>query len=152
MAAPVACGGSWVRGWIGACSTAGSLTYWVRPGIQPASRNSIGSLTWWATTGTAKITLNLLKNIELVPLRKLWLSSCYRVKHKQLNKRIMEKLFTHLNFWIFFLFRAAPVPHGSSQARFQIRAAAAMLPHNHRSARSVPCLWPAPQLTATSDP
>ena len=50
-------------------------------------------------------------------------------------------------FWFLFfsfLFRAAPVAYGSSQARGQIRAAAAGLHHRHSNAGSEPHLWPLP--------
>ena len=50
------------------------------------------------------------------------------------------------------LFRATPTPYGGSQARGRIRAAAAGLHHSHSHTRSEPCLWPAPQLTATPGP
>ena len=51
-----------------------------------------------------------------------------------------------------FLFRVIPVAYGSSQARGQIRAAAASLHHNQGNARSEPHLRPPPQLLATLDP
>ena len=43
-------------------------------------------------------------------------------------------------FFSFFLFRAAPSVYGSSQARGQIRAAAAGLHHSHSNAGSEPHL------------
>ena len=49
-------------------------------------------------------------------------------------------LSSHCFFSFLFLFRAAPVAYGSSQARGQIRAAAASLYHSHSNARSVPYL------------
>ena len=55
-------------------------------------------------------------------------------------------------FLFFFLFRAAPEAYGGSQARGQIRAAAADLHHSHSNARSKPCLGPTPQLTAMPGP
>ena len=54
--------------------------------------------------------------------------------------------------FIFLLFRATPVSHGSSQARGLIRAVAASLHHRHSNARSKPHLQPTPQLTETPDP
>jgi len=54
--------------------------------------------------------------------------------------------------FFFFLFRAAPVTYGSSQARGQIRVAAIDLHHSHSNAGSELCLQPAPQLMATPDP
>ena len=53
---------------------------------------------------------------------------------------------------IFFSFWAASVAYRSSQARVQIRAAAANLRHNHSNAGSKPHLPPTPQLTAAPDP
>ena len=48
----------------------------------------------------------------------------------------------HKKFFFFFHFRSTPVAYGSSQARGQIKAAAANLPHSHHNARSKPHLWP----------
>ena len=48
------------------------------------------------------------------------------------------------------MFRAAPPAYGSSQARDQIRATAAILHHSHME--SEPRLPPAPQLTAMLHP
>ena len=43
--------------------------------------------------------------------------------------------------------------YGGSEARGQIGAVASGgLNHRHSSARSEPCLWPAPQLMAMLDP
>ena len=52
----------------------------------------------------------------------------------------------------FFGFRGVPVAYGSSQARDQIGAADAGLPHSHSNPRSEPCLQPTPQLIAMLDP
>ena len=51
----------------------------------------------------------------------------------------------------FCLFRATPVARGSSQARGQVGAAAAVLHHSHSNAGSEPRLQPIPQLTPTLD-
>lgn len=48
------------------------------------------------------------------------------------------------NFFVFFLFRAAPLADGGSQARGRIRAVAAGLCHSHSKARSQPHLRPTP--------
>ena len=53
---------------------------------------------------------------------------------------------------IIFLFRAAPVAYGSSQARGQIRAAAAGLQYSHSNGGSETSLQPTLQFTATLDP
>ena len=60
-------------------------------------------------------------------------------------------LFTYL-FIYFCLFRAALEVYGISQARGQIRAAAAGLNHSHSNARSELHLQPTSQLMAMSDP
>ena len=62
---------------------------------------------------------------------------------------LKQALFIYLSIQ---LFRAAPVAHGSSQARGQIRAAAASLYHSHSNARSELHLRPITQLMATPDP
>lgn len=54
--------------------------------------------------------------------------------------------------YYFCLFRAAPAAYGGSQARSQIRAAAASPHHSHSNARSEPCLQPVLQLQQTLDP
>ena len=50
------------------------------------------------------------------------------------------------------LFSAAPMAHGGSQARGQIRAVAVGLYHSHSNVGSEPGLQPTPQLTAILDP
>ena len=50
----------------------------------------------------------------------------------------------------FFLFKATPLAYGSSQARSQIRAAAACLRHSYSNARSQPCVQHTPQLTGNA--
>ena len=52
------------------------------------------------------------------------------------------------SFFSFLLFRAAPAAYGGSQARGWIRGTVAGLYHSHSHARSEPCLWAIPQLTA----
>ena len=54
--------------------------------------------------------------------------------------------------FLFFLFRAAPTPYGSYQARGWIGATAADLHHSHSNMGSEPHLQPTPQVTATPDP
>ena len=51
-----------------------------------------------------------------------------------------------------FLFWAAPVVYGCSQARGPIRAVATGLCHSHSNARSKPSMPPKPQLPETPDP
>ena len=50
------------------------------------------------------------------------------------------------------LFRAGPAAYVNSQARVQIRAAAAGLHHSQRNAGSEPQMRPTPQLMVTPDP
>ena len=52
----------------------------------------------------------------------------------------------------FFLFRAAPVAYGGSQARGRTGAATAGLHHNPGSVGSEPCLKPTSELRAMPDP
>ena len=52
---------------------------------------------------------------------------------------------------VFCLLRAAPVAYGGSQAGDLVGAVVAGLRHSHSNARSKPCLWSTPQLTATPD-
>ena len=52
---------------------------------------------------------------------------------------------------VFCLFRAMPMTYGDFQARGPIGAVATGLHHNHSNAGSEPCLWPTPQVTATTD-
>ena len=52
-------------------------------------------------------------------------------------------------FFLFvLLFRAPLAAYGGSQARGQIGAAAASLPHSHSNAGSKPHLWPTPPFTS----
>ena len=55
------------------------------------------------------------------------------------------------NFIYFFLFRAIPVAHGSSQPTGQIRARTASLHHSHSNTEPEPHLQPATQIVATLD-
>ena len=57
-----------------------------------------------------------------------------------------------IHYCSLFFFRAASVSYESSQARHQIRAAAASLYHNYSNRRSKPHLQLIPQLTAMPDP
>ena len=57
-----------------------------------------------------------------------------------------------MSFFLFWSFWATPTACGRSQARGQIRAAAAGLCHNHSNAGSKPCLRPTPQLAAMLGP
>ena len=54
------------------------------------------------------------------------------------------------NFFFFCYFRAVPVAYRGSQARGQIGAVAAGLPHSHSNAGPQPRLRAAPQLMANA--
>ena len=56
------------------------------------------------------------------------------------NSEKLCNVYSILFYFVFCLFRRAPVAFGGSQARSQIRAAAVGLPHSHSYARSKPCL------------
>ena len=55
-------------------------------------------------------------------------------------------------FFLFCLFRAAPVAYGGSQGRGLVRAVAVGLCQSHSTSGSEPRLQPTPQLTAMPDP
>ena len=74
-----------------------------------------------------------------------WLSEESRLTVDEMEQ---SKLFK-IKKKFFFLFRATDTAYGCSQARGQIRAAAASLCHSHTG--SEPHLWPIPQLLATLD-
>ena len=61
-------------------------------------------------------------------------------------------LFVCLFICLFAISRAAPVAHGSSQARGPIGAVAAAVHHSHSNVGSELRLRPTPQLAATPDP
>ena len=69
-----------------------------------------------------------------------------------LAKGPLSPLTARAIFSFFFLFRAAPTPYGSYQARGWIGATAADLHHSHSNMGSEPHLQPTPQVTATPDP
>ena len=62
-----------------------------------------------------------------------------------------QLIFFIFNFFV-YVFRAAPVAYGDSQAKGRIGVVATSLRHSHSSARSQLHLQPTPQLTATPDP
>ena len=63
-----------------------------------------------------------------------------------------KELVNGLNNFLKYFFKAAPVAHGSSQARGRIRAAAAGLHHSHSNTGSETHLPPTLQLVAMPDP
>ena len=75
------------------------------------------------------------------------------VWHLQIQATMDGKGFVFWGFFFcLFLFRAAPMAHGCSQARGLIGATASGLRQSHSNVRSKPRLWPTPQLMATPDP
>ena len=60
--------------------------------------------------------------------------------------------FLFFHFFVFCLFRSAPMGYEGSQAQGRIGATTASLCHSHSHTGSESCLWPTPQLTATPDP
>ena len=79
----------------------------------------------------------------------VWFDMCYMCKlHTRFpGLSAKKKRVKYLINDFFFLFRAAPMAYGSSQARGRIGAAAAGLHHSHSNTRSKPHLQPTPQLT-----
>ena len=73
-------------------------------------------------------------------------------KHCNKLRGYLEHCFSFFPFFFFLVFRALPKAYGSSQARGRIGAVPASLHHSLSNARSKPCLWPTPQLTAILDP
>jgi len=76
----------------------------------------------------------------------------YKPSLKHSSARTMWSAGDDYYFFVFCLFSAALAAYGGSQARGRIATVAAGLCHSHSNARSKPCLWPTPQLTATPDP
>ena len=65
---------------------------------------------------------------------------------------ILSGVFLFCFVLFFWLFKATPEAHGSSQARGRIRAAAAGLHPSHSNVGSEPHRRPTPQLIAALDP
>ena len=63
-----------------------------------------------------------------------------------------ERLDKGCIFVVVVVFRATPIPYGSSEAKGRIRATAVSLCHSHSNSGSEPRLRPTPQLMATPDP
>ena len=66
------------------------------------------------------------------------------------DRRPPSLLGTMKNTFVFLLFRVTPAAYGGSQARGQIRAAAASLYHSHSNIGSEPHLRPTSQLTGNA--
>ena len=73
-------------------------------------------------------------------------------KETKINAFLKHTFIYLLFYFMFLLFRASSTAYGGSQARGQIRAAAAGLYHSHTSAGSEPRLRRTPQLMAMLDP
>ena len=65
------------------------------------------------------------------------------------SKAVKSGVWLPFNFFYFCLFRATPLAYGSSQARGQIRAAAAGLHHSHSNTASL-THWLRPGIKSTS--
>ena len=124
-------------------SNTGSLTYWLRPTIKPASSwMLVRFVNHWATTGTPRNSIlngdHILKNsaLEINP----WLLST-----EVPRTALIITLF-------FFCLFAAPSAYGGSQARGWIGAVTTGLSQSHSNEGSESRLRPTPQLTETPDP
>ena len=79
-----------------------------------------------------------------------WIYTCYHCPHAVISIQLLKWIALSLSSFLFVM--AAPAACGSSQARGQIRAAAASLCHSHSNARYESHLWSTLQLAATLDP
>ena len=101
--------------------------------------------------------VSCLVQYQLLMFHRIFLFVCVSYNDgNNLNWCIQPLHVVHFSFFLFFfffcLFRATLAAYGGSQARGQIRPAAAGLRHSHSDTRSEPCLWPTPQLMAMLDP
>ena len=104
-----------------------------------------------STIGSHEAARRPLMPLRLPPHVFLGFPSCPD-PHKLNSQDHRLRLQVTLLFQCLFFFKATPVAHGGSQARSQIRAAAAGLHHSHSDVGSKPRLRPTPQLRATPDP
>ena len=106
----------------------------------------------WAMTGTP-LCFWFVRVSQFCWFFFLWLWDLWRVLVRCFVGCLSIGVFlSFLGFVCVCLFRAAPMAHGGSQARGQIRAVAASLRQSHSNARSEPPLWPTPQLVAILHP
>ena len=80
-----------------------------------------------------------------------------RYRKISINRKDIMALLTgkekiNLEFFLFFCFLGPHTAHKSSQARGHIGVVAFSLCHSHRTAKTEPCLWPTPKLTAMLNP
>ena len=144
-----------------------SLTFWIRPGIEPASSwIVVRFLTCWATVGTPingifwwtwSFVVNKVTNFRLFHLWLLFIVGFLKKLFTSLifSYIVLFQYFKRLLFFLFGLFafsRVAPMAYGGSQARDLIGAVATSLRQSHSNSGSESCLRPTPQLTATLDP
>ena len=113
------------------CSNARSFTHCAGPGIKPASQQSQEA----ADPVTAQWELLASSGIT---------RESARLTLQKLNTCVVIVI-------IIRLFRAAPVPYGSCEARGRLGAAANDLRHSHSKVGSQSPLQPTPQLTTTPD-
>ena len=115
------------------------LTHWASPRIEPTSSQRQHPVLNLLSYNKNSI---LVLNLPSVLINSLIL---------QREKVFIRMCFFFFFFWLFFfwLFRATPVACGSSQARGQIKAAAAGLHHSHSKAGFL-THWVGPGIEPTS--
>ena len=72
--------------------------------------------------------------------------------HQSCDQGMLPNLSIPPILFFFWIFKAAPLAYGGSQARGRIRATAAGLHHNHSNRGSELRLRPTPELMAMPDP
>ena len=96
-----------------------------------------------SVAGTWKLSNDVLNICQQLK----WIINTFRPYVLSVQLSRISSLFLQVRFFfLFFLFRAAPVDYGSSQAKGLIRAIAAGLCHSHGNVWSELCLWPTLQL------
>ena len=121
---------------------------------------STGHQTPWVLLKASWDTLHILWTEASIALYFFLLLCCHPLSECSLSSLAghwrsgdaTERVLNLGIFFFFWLFRAAPMAYGGSQARGPIRAVAASHSHSHSHARSEPCLRPTSQLTAMPDP
>ena len=170
MVAHMAYGGSQARDWIWATAvtytetvaTLDPLTHWAGPGIEPIPPQQPKLLQSDSEPTVPQVELQEKVTSKGMNPAILFLTygkvlirmNSYKRKLKQSRPVIQrcglgweERM--KKKFFFFCLSRTAPAAYKGSKARSQIGAVAAGLYHSHSNARSKPCQWPTPQLSAT---
>ena len=116
--------------------SAGSLTRWTRPDVEPAS-------SWMlARFISDEPQWELQKDVFKLKEYFFYIFPIFTISF----------FFLFFFLFVFLSFRAAPVAYGGSKARGLIRTVAAGLHPNHSNMGPEPRLRPTPQLTALPDP